>query len=255
MAERFRLDELAREAGVPTTTVRLYQNKGLLPGPELVGRTGWYDGSHLARLRLIARLQDEGFSLTGIRRLLETWEEGRSLQDIVGMERQLDALFSRARPVVLAPEELLARFPIGALTSETVQRAAALRLIEATADGRFVVSDERFLTTGAALLELGVPADVVLDEWDALVSLADTAASRFIDLFERWMLPKDWRSELTDERARELSTTLGRLRGIADEVIAAAMDASVARIGADRLAEITSHGPDDRSPTMPKNQR
>ncbi|MFN2607175.1 MAG: MerR family transcriptional regulator [Acidimicrobiales bacterium] len=53
------LDDLARRAGLPTTTVRLYQHKGLLPGPRLVGRTGRYDESHLSRLALIGRLQDE----------------------------------------------------------------------------------------------------------------------------------------------------------------------------------------------------
>src|SRR5687767_12274097 len=90
--EELRLDALAAAAGVATTTVRLYQQRGLLHGPRLVGRTGWYDSSHLARLRLIARLQDEGFSLAGIGKLLESWETGRELGDLVGVEEQLDAL-------------------------------------------------------------------------------------------------------------------------------------------------------------------
>src|SRR6478609_4959013 len=66
MGSEYRLDELARSAGVASTTVRLYQTKGLLAPPRLEGRTGWYDDSHLSRLRLIARLQSEGYSLGGI---------------------------------------------------------------------------------------------------------------------------------------------------------------------------------------------
>lgn len=238
MTDRLRLDEVAREAGVATTTVRLYQNKGLLPGPEVVGRTGWYDETHLARLRLIARLQQDGFSLAGIGRLLETWQGGRGLQDIVGVERHLDAVLHPQRSVVLTPDELLARFPAGAITDDLVQRASALGLIDAADDGRLQVADERFLSTGAALLELGVPAEVVLDEWEALVAITDAAASRFIDLFERWVLPADWRVDLDPARAAELSLALAGLRRIADDVVAAAMGNSVARLGADRLAEI-----------------
>ncbi|HEY4378560.1 MAG TPA: MerR family transcriptional regulator, partial [Acidimicrobiales bacterium] len=77
-----RIDDLAREAGVASTTVRLYQSKGLLPGPRVVGRTGFYDQSHLSRLRLISRLQEDGFSLASITRLLSLWEEGRDLGDL-----------------------------------------------------------------------------------------------------------------------------------------------------------------------------
>src|SRR3569832_234580 len=92
MAKEFRLDELARRAKVASTTVRLYRAKGLLPPPRLEGRTGWYSEAHLNRLRLIARLQDEGHSLAGIGDLLDLWEQGRSLDAVVGVEAELDAL-------------------------------------------------------------------------------------------------------------------------------------------------------------------
>lgn len=36
------IDEIARDAGVPSSTIRLYQNKGLLPPPERRGRVGYY---------------------------------------------------------------------------------------------------------------------------------------------------------------------------------------------------------------------
>jgi DNA-binding transcriptional MerR regulator len=239
-----RLDDLAREAGVATTTVRLYRSKGLLPPPRLVGRTGFYDDTHLARLRLIARLQDEGFSLAGIGRLLETWQQGRSLDDVVGVEQQLDALLHHRRGVVLSPEELLDRFPDGALTPDLVQRAAKLGLVEMTDDGRFHVPDARFLDTGAAMLELGVPADVILDEWEHLAAATDDIAARFVALFEEHLLPAEWRVELDDERARALAGTLARLQLTAGQVLAAALDASVARIGAQRLAELVARQDD-----------
>ena len=113
MGTEYRLDELARQAEVASTTVRLYQSKGLLAPPRLEGRTGWYDDTHLSRLRLIARLQDEGHSLAGIADLLEQWEQGRSLDAVIGIEAELDSLLGEVHAIVLDPADLLARFPAG----------------------------------------------------------------------------------------------------------------------------------------------
>src|SRR3954451_11961115 len=140
-----RLDEVARTAGVPTTTVRLYQNKGLLPGPRVVGRTGWYDQSHLTRLRLIGRLQEQGFSLAAIARLLETWQSGRDLDALIGVEQDLDDVLGAGRAVVVDPPRLLEALGSQAVTPETVRRSIELGLIEPLDDGTFRVRDERFL--------------------------------------------------------------------------------------------------------------
>ena len=122
-----RVDDLARAAGVATTTIRLYQSKGLLPPPRLVGRTGYYGDAHLTRLEVIARLQDEGFSLAGIASLLERWERGEELADVVGAEEQLGGVFGHRQAITLTAEELLERFPPGAMQPEFIQRAAAPR--------------------------------------------------------------------------------------------------------------------------------
>jgi len=151
VGSEYRLDELARQAGVASTTVRLYQTRGLLAAPRLEGRTGWYDDSHLSRLRLIARLQGEGYSLAGIANLLDQWEQGRSLDAVVGVEAQLDALVGGVHAVVLDPAELVDRFPEGAMTPDVIQRAVSLGLVEPTAAGKIRVADRRFLETGATL--------------------------------------------------------------------------------------------------------
>src|SRR5918996_5927530 len=193
MGSEYRLDELARRAGVASTTVRLYQTKGLLAPPRLEGRTGWYDDSHLSRLRLIARLQGEGYSLAGIANLLEQWEQGRGLDAVIGVEAELDALLGDVHAIVLDPVALLERFPDGSMTPELLQRAASLALAQPTDDGKIRVADRRFLETGAALAHLGIPLDVILDEWEALVAHTDDIAARFVGLFEAHLAPADWR--------------------------------------------------------------
>jgi DNA-binding transcriptional MerR regulator len=236
VAEEFRLDELARKAQVASTTVRLYRSKGLLAPPRLEGRTGWYDESHLSRLRLIARLQSEGHSLAGIADLLEQWEQGRSLDSVIGVEAELDALLGDGRAVVLDVAEVLQHFPAGSMTPDLMQRAVGLGLIAMTDDGRVRVADRRFLESGAALAHLGVPPDVVLDEWEALVGHTDQIANRFVDVFEEHLAPTEWRHDLDTETARELATTLARLQATAREVVVAALDASVAKVGRARFA-------------------
>jgi DNA-binding transcriptional MerR regulator len=238
MTKEFRLDELARRAKVASTTVRLYRSKALLAPPRLEGRTGWYDESHLSRLQLIARLQVEGHSLAGIADLLEQWEQGRSLDAVIGVEAELDALLGDAYAVVLDAADVLAQFPAGSMTPHLMQRAGALGLIELTNDGRVRVADRRFLETGAALAHLGVPLDVVLDEWEALAAHTDKIANRFVNVFEQHLAPVDWQKDLDTGRARELATTLARLQGTARQVLVAALDASVAKVGRERLAQL-----------------
>ncbi len=236
--EEFRLDELARRAEVPSTTVRLYQSKGLLAPPRIEGRTGWYDESHLSRLRLIARLQADGHSLSGIRDLLDQWQRGRSLDALIGVEAELAALIGDVHAVVVNAAELLQRFPSGAMTPELMHRAASLGLIAPTSDGMIRVADRRFIETGSALAQLGIPIDVVLDEWEVLVGYTDEIAERFINLFDRHLASKDWRSDLDTERSGELATTLARLQLTARQVLVAALDASVAKVGRERLAQL-----------------
>jgi DNA-binding transcriptional MerR regulator len=217
--------------------VRLYQSKGLLPGPVLVGRTGYYDDAHLTRLRLIGRLQSQGFSLAGIARLLDSWERGLDLAEVVQAGDQLDAVLGRPQPVALDPEELVSRFPPGTLTPEVMQRALALGLVEATDDGRFRTTDRRFIDTGAELAALGVPPMVILDEWERLVGMTDEVADRFVDVFERHLLPDDWR-RLDRDQAVALLETLRRIRKVATQVVAAAVDTSIDRTAARRLADL-----------------
>ena len=245
MADEYRLDELARAAGVASTTVRLYRNKGLLAPPRLEGRTGWFNDAHLRRLRLIARLQRDGFSLAGIGSLIDAWETGGGLDSLVGIEAQLDELLGEPHSIEHAAAELLERYPADAMTPELIQRAAALGLVALQDDGSVRVSDQRFLDTGAALAQLGVPIDVILDEWDALTVHTDDIASQFIDVFEQHLTPEHWQDGLTTEQAAELTHTLAQLQVLARHVLTAALDNSVARLGRQRLNQLLPGNQDD----------
>ncbi len=80
------VDELARAAGTTTRQVRALQTQGLLPRPDLVGRTGYYGAAHLDRLRAIVRLQADGFSLASLATLLRAWEANMTVAEVLGLQ-------------------------------------------------------------------------------------------------------------------------------------------------------------------------
>ena len=67
---RYTIDELADLAGVSVRTVRYYVSQGLLSVDVTPGPGPKYDDNHLARLRLIRRLQAEHLPLAEIRQRL-----------------------------------------------------------------------------------------------------------------------------------------------------------------------------------------
>jgi DNA-binding transcriptional MerR regulator len=72
----YTIADLARLADVTPRTIRYYVAQGLLPSPEGAGRATRYSEGHLARLRLIRRLQREHLPLSDIRVRMERMGDG-----------------------------------------------------------------------------------------------------------------------------------------------------------------------------------
>ncbi len=81
--ERYSLTELADLAGVTPRTVRYYLGQGLLPAVGQTGPGAKYDEGHLARLRLIRRLQTEHLPLAEIRRRMDDLTDDQ-IRDLAG---------------------------------------------------------------------------------------------------------------------------------------------------------------------------
>lgn len=240
MADDLRIDDLAQQAGLPTSTIRLYQHRGLLPGPRLEGRTGWYGQHHLDRLTLIARLREQGHSLAGIKALIDSWEDGAGLDAVVGAEAGLAALLGGSRALTLTLAELAARLPLDAVEPDTLAKAGAAGLVELTDDGRVRILDPRFLELGPPLVALGVPSAQVVDQWVALSADTDAIATRFADLFEQTLLAGGDRRDLTPDEVRDLADQLATLHRLAGLTVQAALDASLARVARERFAELAA---------------
>lgn len=76
---RYTLTELADLAGVTPRTVRFYLAQGLLPTVGVAGPGAKYDDAHLARLRVIRRLQSQHQPLAEIRNQLDSLDDAAIL--------------------------------------------------------------------------------------------------------------------------------------------------------------------------------
>ncbi|HEX2064968.1 MAG TPA: MerR family transcriptional regulator [Acidimicrobiales bacterium] len=240
--EQWTIDELARRAGTTTRTVRNYQTLGLLPPPALVGRVGHYDEGHLGRLRLISRLQEQGFSLAGIAELVRAWEQGRSLADLLGFEQALTAPWSDEQPEEMSAQELMRLFPEVATDPQLALRAVELGLVE-PAEDHFRVPSPRLLRVGAEMTAAGIPLAVAQEQLAALRADMEQVAARFVDLFDRHVWQPFAEAGMPSERLPDVTESLRRLRPLAkeavDAVLAQAMDRRTAASTAGRAIAVT----------------
>lgn len=225
------IDELARRAGVTTRTIRNHQTLGILPPPRLVGRVGYYDEGHLGRLRLIAQLQEQGYSLAGIAGLLEAWERGRSLADVLGFEQALTAPWSDEEPQVVSPAYLFELFPESATRPDLVLRSVELGLLEP--EGPAVrLPSPRLVHAGAELVAVGIPLAAALDELAALRDDLDRVATRLVQLFEDHVWEPFAAAGMPAEELPRVTDALNRIRPLAAQtvlaVLARAMEQRVA---------------------------
>lgn len=169
----YRMEELAKEAGIPVRTVRFYRERGLIAPPRREGRLAWYDDHHLARLRTIAGLLERGHTLTGIADLARTFESGRDVAEVLGLGEPTEET-----PVHLTPEQLADYFA-GEDTAENL--AAALDLGYLATDGDEIVHiSRRLLEVSSELVREGMPLATVLATGRRVREHADALADLFV---------------------------------------------------------------------------
>jgi DNA-binding transcriptional MerR regulator len=212
------IDELARRAGMTVRNVRAHQSRGLLPPPEVRGRTGYYGGEHLARLELIRTLQDDGFNLESIRRLVE--RTGGSSEELLRFTRAAREPFAEESPEVIGVEELIRRFG-AADRPELLERAVALGLLRPLGDGRYEELSPRIGRAGEELAALGVAPDDALDVLERLRAHADAVSALFVDLFVTHVWRPFDAAGRPPERWPDVREALERLRPLAGDALIA----------------------------------
>lgn len=208
-ADEFTIDELAARTGMTVRTVRFYATEGLLPPPERRGRVAYYGAAHRMRLDLIRTLQDHGYTLAAIERVL-----ARVPVDAAPAEYAVQS-------AVLAPwlpeppEEYdragLERRVGRRITDEELGYLEQVGALERVGDDAFRTSSA-VLGHAVELMQLPVPTSVLHDSAAIIEEHATAVAEGLTEVFVRAVWGPYQRGELDHE---QVVAMLSRLRPLA----------------------------------------
>lgn len=223
MAAELTIDELARATGMTVRNIRAHQTRGLLPPPEVKGRTGKYGPEHVARLQLIHEMQGAGFNLKAIKRLVEATPDAAGEQ-VLHLERVLMAPWEEEEPEAISGEELASRFGGDA---KTVRRAEELGVIVPLGEGRFEIPSPALLRAGEQVIAMGVPLDHAFEVLDKVRRHMRGVAREFVRLYLQDVWRPFVKAGLPADQLPPLSESLEKLRGIAWDVVRPAFQSSM----------------------------
>src|SRR3954466_3436440 len=152
------IEQLAAEVGMSVRNIRNHHSRGLLPPPEVRARVGYYNGEHVARLRLIQDLPPDGFNLAAIERLLSGSDgvAGR----LLGLRHAVTAPFEPETPEIVTADELAER--LGEVDGRDAARAAKLKLLVPLGEDRFEVPSPALLDAAEQVMAMGISLHAAL---------------------------------------------------------------------------------------------
>ncbi|QNG19892.1 MerR family transcriptional regulator [Rhodococcus triatomae] len=228
----YRIDDLARAAGVSVRNVRVYQDRGLLPPPRKQGRTGWYNDSHLARLTLIGRMLDRGYTFATISELLSAARYGLQVSEILETENPDGDWKALRRSRRLSFEDLREMFGADG-TERNIARGTELGALVPTGDD-FAVPQRRLIDAAQVLVDAGIPLGDILDQAEAVrADLADVAARFVAVVADRYMPGDDRPLDLDEATVSEMAALVNQIRPLAHDTVqsmfAEAMETAISR--------------------------
>jgi DNA-binding transcriptional MerR regulator len=199
--------------------IRAHQTRGLLPPPEVHGRTGYYNQDHVARIELTREMQAEGLNLEAIRRVLET-SEGSS-REMVDFARALRAPFEDETPEIFDEKELAEAGGVGQLDPELLQRMEELGILRRLPDGKIEVISPRLQRAGAALIQLGVSPQAAVETAVELRRSSEGIARTFVELFVKEIWEPFDKAGRPEEDWPKVREALDRMRPLASDALLA----------------------------------
>jgi DNA-binding transcriptional MerR regulator len=178
----YRVEEVARAAGISVDTVRFYQTRGLLPPPERRGRTAIYSEHHLQRLRQIRRLNRQGVTLEAIGRIFRYPDSSESVK-----ESLLGALTEAEGDRTFTREELAHEAGIPEFLLASAEQAGLLQPLDVQDEPRYTEADLGAVQAGTLLLRSGFPLQELLPLAGDHAGKIQEIADRAIELFDHYV--------------------------------------------------------------------
>jgi DNA-binding transcriptional MerR regulator len=213
------IEQLAAASGMSVRNIRAHQARGLLASPEVRLRVGYYGPEHVAQLRLIRELQEDGFNLGGIKRLLDD-AEGTSQR--LAEFRQALAERHREPAETLTRSQLGRRFDVPAEQAPKVlERAERLGLLRRVGPDTFEAPSPSLLAVAEEVVERGISLEAALDVFEEIENHCDAVARAFVWVFIEEVWRPFQRAGMPSERWPEIDRAIERLNPLASDALLA----------------------------------
>ncbi|WP_433557802.1 MerR family transcriptional regulator [Pseudonocardia xinjiangensis] len=227
------IDQLAERTGITVRNIRFYAGRGLLPPPQLRGRTGLYGEDHLARLELVSELSALGFTLSAIETHLERLPSTAGAAELA---------LQRALLTPWVPEQIeeidrteLNRRAGRTLTPDDVATLAELGAVTVLDDGRIRLHGTSTLSTALAVLDSALPPEVWRQAHDLIEQHTTALAEDLMKWFQDEVLqPYRDRGRPAEER-KQLAATLSQLKPVTMRGVVTAFGRAVNRTIRERI--------------------
>jgi DNA-binding transcriptional MerR regulator len=228
-SEELTIDQLAQRTGMTVRNIRAHQSRGLLPPPSVRGRTGYYGEEHIARIELIREMQEEGYNLELIRKLIEGG--GSQSAALLRFTKKVRQAWVEEEPEIVDAAELAQAYESTDL--EVLERGVKLGVLVPLGDGRFEAISPSLIAAGSEIVGMGLEAKEALDVLARVRRQADSVARAFTDVFLEVVWKPFDEAGRPEERWEEVGEVFDRMRPLASEVLLAmfqiAMDDVVER--------------------------
>jgi DNA-binding transcriptional MerR regulator len=218
-ANQLTIEQLAAESGMSVRNIRSHQARGLLAPPEVRARVGYYGPEHVDQLRLIRDLQEQGFNLGGIKRLLD--DTHGTAERLLRVQQSLSTDVAGAPAETLSAVELGRRFRIEdpGEGREVLARAVKLGVLIPVGGDQYEAPNPSLLAVADEAVKSGIPLDGALSVIAEINRHCQSVSRSFVKLFIREVWKPFARADMPADRWPEIEDAVDRLRPAAAEAL------------------------------------
>jgi DNA-binding transcriptional MerR regulator len=212
------IEQVAAETGMSVRNIRSHQARGLLAPPEVRSRVGYYGPEHVAQLRLIRDLQEEGFNLTGIKRLLD--DRHGTAEQLLRVRQALTAAVKDGPAETHTAIELGQRFQLEPEEGrEILAKAIKMGVLIPLGGDNYEAPNPSLLAVGDEAVRSGIPLRAALGVIEDVQRHCESASRSFVRLFLREVWRPFAKEDMPVERWPEIEDAVERLRPAASEAL------------------------------------
>jgi DNA-binding transcriptional MerR regulator len=208
-----------------------------LPPPHMQGRTAFYGSEHIARLELVAGLQQQGFNLAAIRKLV-AGPTAPSPEETVSFYRTALGPWLTEAPEIHDRSDLAAQFGL-APDPELFGRLQRFGLLELLGNGQVRVLNPTLMRAGRELALMGFSTEALLQVLPVLLEHSRAVADAFVAMFMATHWAAYAEAGMPPERLPELARVIQALQPIAAQAVVAAFQ--------QEMTQATGHAFDQES--------